>query len=522
MNYFKLILILCIAHINIALASDSIKIVNPVYASSLEKSLFEDYIQNKKTDAFLMSLYLDTTLSKTTSQQYLTQIQNFIDENEDKIQKMTSEKSKINFITKVANKEYLKNFDNIANTSDLFKNGKFNLISAWVFYSYVFEKLKIPYTVNDVKGSFSFIAYPSSSAISIKFKKLTFLDFQPDQELINLFMDFLLDSKIISKSELSKKGIEGAFNEHYYSSSNLSQIDLVGLQYFNNAVENINKQDFRNAVNNLEKSYILSKSDRTLFALNQTLIEIVQEDSFSDFDNMDYFSKLVTYARSVSVQDYVKAKFSLITNDYLVTSNRIDLYDKIYNRLDTDVENKEMKKQIADIYHTNKARYFIMKQEYENSWSSITKGYKNNPENLETIELMQQLFLELSSKKLRSTDFENYFFPKIKEYPILTKNDKILSMGGFFYAQKIHDQYFYDDKVSGDKTMEELENYLKQYNYQPNSFIIGISFGEAASYYYRKHDHKKCKAILDRGLEISPGNDDLIRKYRINYPNEGK
>ena len=522
MKYFKFILILCIAHINSALASDSIKIVNPVYVSSLEKSLFDDFIQKKNANTIMISLALDSTLNKQSAEQYIYKLNSFIAENSDKIKNATNDKNRVNYITKVLTKEYLKKYEPADNLTSLFNEGKYAIISALIVYSTILDKMEIPYSISEKSGVITLMTYPSTSAIPITFKNIKPLVYIPDQELKTNFVDFLLDSKMISKSELSKKGTDVIFEEHFFAKSDLTITGLVGYQYFNKAIDFINKQDYKNAVHALEKSYILYPSDRTFFLLNQTLIEIVQEDAFSDFDNVPYFSKLASYTTANSIRDFVIGKFSMITNDYLVTTDRVDWYDKIYDRLNTDIPNNEIKKQISDIYYLSKSRYLIVKQDYNKAWDVIVNAYKNNPENYEAIELLQNLFLEISRKKLRTDNFEEYYFKKIEEYPILTKNDKVLMLGGYYYAENIREIYFLKDDLVEDKTLSEFEEFMKKYNYQPESYIVGQCYGEIASYYYRKHDHKKCKATINRGLQISPGNKDLINKYRINYPNEGK
>ncbi|VBB48598.1 exported hypothetical protein [uncultured Paludibacter sp.] len=522
MRFLKFIPIFCVLFAHSTLASDTIKIVNPVYSSSLEKSLFNDFIQRKTTDVLQISLSMDSTVTQQKAEEYKNEVIRFLSENKDKFQNAANEKSRIKEISKTSSRKFLKQYEDEVYTIDVFETGKYNLITAWIYYGYILEKLGIPFTITEELGHIYLTAYPASAAVPLELNKVELILIQPDQQLKNLFVNFLLDSKLVSKAELSSKGAEGVFNEYYYAQKNITLLELVGYQYFNNAIDFINKQDIKSAAHQLEKSYLLYPSYRTLYLLEQSLISIVQEDKFADISNLIYFSKLASYTKTNSIKEFVIGKFLLMTEDYLITSNRVDLYDRIFNRLDDDVSDVEMKKQIADLYYLNKAKFLAVHKEINKSWDVICKGYKNNSENTETINLMQQVFMEQMRPQLGSDDFKYLYFRRLEEYPILAKSNNILSMGGYYFLHKIYNSYYTDDVTTGDQTMSDFEKFMKQYDYKPESFLIGMGYGEAASYYYRKHDLKKCKATLDRGLEISPNNNDLLRKYKINFPEAGK
>ena len=88
--------------------------------------------------------------------------------------------------------------------------------------------------------------------------------------------------------------------------------------------------------------------------------------------------------------------------------------------------------------------------------------------------------------------------------------------------QKAYNYFRFDNKEKGNKALLEFENFINKYNCKPDNVFVGVAYSEAASHYYRARDLKNCKLVLERGMKISPNNDELIKKYKLDITKEIK
>lgn len=509
------------AHANTA--KDTIKITKPTYFSEFERTNFENYLQSKKADILALGLGVDSTINQTNKKKYSESIQFYLGSNRSTIDKTTNEKSKINKIFKSANHSFFIQYDLNAYCSKFYSDGKFNCVTGSLFFSLIMDSLNIPYTIKEKPTHVFLLAYPSTFSLPIESTDPNMKIFIPDEGFKKRYVDFLVDTKLIPKSEIATKGVETIFNEKYYSNKDIKPVELVGLLYFNSGVNYLTENNFKCAFQQFEKAYILYPSERIRYVLEVSLLAFATDMGPFSLDQLDFLAKLANYTKNKSYHEMVTDQFKTYTQKYLINENDETKYEQIYNRLISQVEDSTVKADISTVYFEERSRVCSIKEDDEGGWKFICQGYKINPKNLDLINRLQSNFIT----KLKSMPYEDssliQYDSLVNQYSALRNNQEILRYEGAFYLNKAEKLFFHDNIMGGEKLLKKFDAFLNKYpNCKFNPYYIGGIYCEIASAYYRKKDINKCKSTIERGLVLAPNEEQLIRKYKMDITHEIK
>lgn len=505
-------------------ASDTIRIKTPTYHSEFERTNFENYIATGKADILRLALGLDSTISEQKMPEYNASMKDYVSSISSGISKMTNNKKKIQYIVKTLSHRLFIKYNSTKTLTDFFTAGDFNCVTGSLFYALILDNIDIPYVVKEEPTHVFLLAYPGTFSLPLESTDPAMTIFVPNEDFKNKYVNFLLESKIITKAELTEKGGEAIFNSNYYSDKEISSKELVGLLYYNAAVENFESKNFKTSVEQLEKAYLLYPCDRIHYLLQVSVLATLETAKNNNKDlaveDMDMLAKLLLYSSQKQYGSVVEDEFSGITYRYLINSNKEAEYEKIYNRLISQIEDSTVKSNLSINYYYQRSRAAAIKGNVEQSWKFITEAYKLNPLNLDNIDYFQTIFIRQMQTLSNKSEFLNIYNAYLTEYPVLAKDVNVTRIGCYYLVRQAVNSFNQSNYKEGAKALAEFEAFIKKHSFTPEPNFVGDIYGAAASYYYRKNDIKSCKAILEKGLAVSPDNEQLVRKYKINITHE--
>lgn len=508
----------------VVLASDTICIKNPVYYSEFEQTVFNNYLKTRKADVLKLALCLDTTISEQKVHEYHQSMKDYSTACTAGIAKISNNKKKIQYITKTLNHRLFIKYNSNTLLTDLFVDGDFNCVTGSLFYSLVLDSLNIPYVIKEEPTHVFLLAYPSTFSVPLESTDPAMMIFVPNEDFKNNYNNFLLDSKIITKSELAEKGAETIFNNHYYSDKDISSVQLVGLLYYNKAVEYYEAKKFNNAFEYLEKAYLLYPCERVRYLLISSLIltldNVQNTNTGLGVAEMPLLAKLISYSNTNQYNSLVESIFNDLTNKYLRKQNKEDAYDEVYLHLINQLTDSTLISKITTEYYYEKSRAAKTKGNIDKGWEYITKAYRLNPVDLDIRSVLQWIFSEKMQALIGTENYIVEFRNCLKSFPVLAEDLQVLRIGCLYYVENAVNAFNNDELKTGSKMLAEFDSMVSEFNYKPEATLVGEIYGAAASYYYRKKNIKMCKSVLEKGLELSPGNEKLIRKYKLNITHE--
>lgn len=121
---------------------------------------------------------------------------------------------------------------------DVFNSGRFNCLTASAYYGLIFLNLHINFAFEEKSDHIHPIAYPQTLQISIEPTNLQNGYQYFDLHLKTQFVNYLLNSNLVSKEEYKELTVDQIFNKFYFPDKRVGMLELTGLQYLNDALFN--------------------------------------------------------------------------------------------------------------------------------------------------------------------------------------------------------------------------------------------------------------------------------------------
>lgn len=522
MKKVLLILGLIFIFINAAYSKqDTIAVYNLKYNTEFEEKVFENYIKNKSVDILLLSLCVDTVMNERIANEYRHSVSKFVVMLKPEVAKTKSEKSKIQKIFKKAHLRFFQKYDINSYCGKFYSDGIFNCVTGSTFFSLVLDSLGIPFSIKEEPTHTLVLAYPEKFSIPVESTDPSMSILIPDANYKKNYVNYLVENKLVSKTDLQTKGLENIFNEQYYSKTTINPIELIGLLYYNSGTQYLTEENYKKAFQQYEKAYLLYPSDRIKYMLEISLLAFVSDKSQFKIEDLDYLAKLSSYSSNPTYDNFVNEEFNNYTYKYLVNENNEKQYDLIYQTLVKSIKDSTVKSDISTIYFSERGRVCMLKQQINEGWKYISEGYKLNPINVELKSLFQHAFYDYINKNIEDEDFLIKYETALSEFDALNQDTRVLNIGGEYFLDKAYGYYTIENLTKAEKVLIQYESFIKNHpNHKINEQKASWMYANISSAYFRKNNIKMSNSVLARGLKLMPGNPILVRKHKVNVTHE--
>lgn len=393
---------------------------------------------------------------------------------------------------------------------EIIYNGVYNCVTATALYAIMLDRLDIPYNIKETPRHVYLIAFPKREQILMESTDPAQGYVYHNDDYKSMFVQNLRKSKLISEQEFKSQDINELFKKYYYVDKDINLQQLISIHYSNNANTYFEKENIREFQEQIKKASFLYPCPRNSFLLLTStllLLENVDYSNRQEIDDLLFLSRFID--KGVSSQDIIH-QFNRITYEYLVNSSRHKELDDIYMDFDKTAVKEEFKNELAFIYNYEKGRYFLLKGQYIQSYPFVKTAFKLNSGNSDAqTNLINNLSNKLMIEKSGTKSLNEMDSLSIK-FPVLLENNNFIQIYGFCNLKCI-EQYFKEkDPGKGNVTISSFEKITAQYPIVKFSEdFIGRAYSEAAIYYFKKGQNKKCMDLLNRGRELAPHSNEL-------------
>lgn len=481
-----------------------------IFSSESEKAAFLNFLNNKKISNLIL-----IALNDSSPEQNLEKIENQYQLLLNKFNKINilnyPEKKQIKLIYNTIHDELLKKYEIKAFYTDIFENGNFNCVSASILYAQILNYFNIPYTIKVSPTHVYLIAYPDKKPILIETTNPTVGYYTFNQSFKAKYIEYLKNSKTISEEEFYSKQTDDLFNEYYFKEKDIEFTNLIGIQYYNDAIFKMEKQQFFEAFNQLEKAYILYPAEEMGYILMINGSAAFEKLEYTDINKAKLLYKLARYEKYGINKNDVIGEFAKITQNVLNYEGNLKLYDSIYHVLSQKLLNKDISSEISFIYYYEKTRFLASQSEYIEMLPFVEKAYDLKPNNAQVQTL---LVYAISNQLANLSDIEavlnyiNYYSAKFKN---LDENDQFLQIKLEVYLEMARNMFDQRNiSMATDYILKFEDSYRSNINFDALfEYKIVSAYSAGAIYYYRKGNYPKAKEILTKGLIYAPNNYEL-------------
>ena len=356
----------------------------------------------------------------------------------------------------------------------MFYNGSYNCVSASALYALAFQKLGIPFVIKEEPTHVYLVAFPDADRVKIEttspvggFQAMT-------SNFKQSYVKSLRDQKLISQQEASSRSTDELFDKYYFNNQqNVSLENLAGIQYMNEAVENMENRKFNEATIAMEKAYLLFPTPRTGYLLMTAYSQAFENRNEKDSLHAVYLGKLSRFKDAGVTRDVVRGEFARALNVLLFEQNKKDQAVHYHRIIAKTIRDEELKRNLEMVYHFETGRYAYSKTKFKEANVAFEKAMELSPDDLDVSNAFVGSLAQTMVTSGSSLDHISIMEEKLKKNPKLSENNIFNAMLASSYLLQSGIEFDQEKPVAGDKYRLLFEDYKKKYpDIQVNSDLI--------------------------------------------------
>lgn len=423
---------------------------------------------------------------------------------------------KIKYIYDLVHGKFLTKYESENRFYEIVKNGNYNCVTATALFAIIFEKLDIPYRIVELPTHVFLVAYPDSDNIRLETTAPQFGFNAYSVEFKAQFVNRLKQQKIIAANDATM--MDELFNKHFYGSESVTLTELIGIHYMNDAIYYQTADESAKAQEQMSKAFLLYPSERTEYMLMLTSTNRLNDSKLDPITRAEIIGMVVRSGKSYFTSETILAEFQRLTNQVLEKDNDRAMHAKCFNIVMSSVKDPDLASELTYYYHHENGRLYYNQGNYSRAKPYFKKAMAARPRSSEMgATLIACLGQSLRNERRNLAILDTMLVYKA-EFPALSEHPNFVSILAMAYAGHFGDCFEKNDAVNGEKNRLLFEETIAKDNVPVvSNDLVGRAYAEAATYYFKKGQKAKAKAIIDRGLEIVPNNYQLrARKQMLN------
>lgn len=411
---------------------------------------------------------------------------------------------------------FLQKYEPVIRFAEVFRNGYYNCVTATALYALVFEKLNIPYAIQEKPTHVFLVAYPNRNNILVETTTPVFGYLTYDTRYKENFIDNLKAQKLIGATEVQMQGTEELFNKYYFQSEDITLEQLVGIHYMNDALFYEDRKDLENALTQAEKAYLFYPSLRMKYLIMHFVVQTLATTQPKPLERAALIGRAARFSKLGITPDMIKGEFAMLTETVLTRNNNKPLYRQCYEIVDRSIEDPELKKDIGYYYYFEIGRQYFNQGAYTQAKNYFAKGMEYQPNNAE----LGSIFIAVLANSIRNETKPKALLDTLQSYQErfsnLKENNKFLTLMAIGCLMA-YEEAMRDGKPAAGEAYQSKFESIKASNPDVDApmSLVGSAYSAAGSYYFRKGQKAKARAIIDRGLEFAPGEYQLRQRRQM-------
>lgn len=217
--------------------------VNQSYSSDTEFKLLKEAYLNGVSDAFNMHAAVNSSLDISAIEAKKNELTDFILKQTSRYDRLDHEKLMIRNVFYKVHQKYLRQYSNYANLGDLLENGEYDCLSGTILYAWILDQLGFSSRIVETAHHIYLMVETGNGPVMLESTDALNGFIEKPEEIEERLMKVNAEENGIFREEVDFHG-------------------LIGLQYYNAAVESYNNMLFIEAVDQLEKASVFYKGDR--------------------------------------------------------------------------------------------------------------------------------------------------------------------------------------------------------------------------------------------------------------------
>lgn len=487
------------------------------FPDNQEKREFVKYIDSGQN---LISLLLSKGIEENEVASYSSQLKNHLFALK-QLPEPQNTRKKAKYIKTIFDRthtRFLKRYELTSEFYQIFSAGTYNCVTACILYAHIFESLKIPYVIKETPTHVYLVAFPESNQVLVETTNPAEGFSQFSEQYKNSFVQNLLTNKMIDSKEYNSNSMTDLFDKYYFAKDEVTMRELVGIQYFNEALYSYENKQYVKSIDKAERAYFLYEKPK----VKQTLIAMISEylsiKKYEEWKQIELLNRLTNLDSIPLSEGLFAEEFKRISYLMVVENNQNSLYDSVYHYFAENIRSTTLMNEISYVYNYEKSRIAYGKGYYLKALENAKSAYRIKPKNADAELLLISSFQNVLQNETDVVKMDLLVSSLKEDYPTLMKNN---IFGGIYLNTlllKMKKAFDENKAGNGKELMEDVEETIQEkpaYNY--NRRLLGTAYSKAGVYYFRRGNSREARRLFNNGLKLAP--DDPEIKSRLYYLN---
>ncbi|GAA4890557.1 hypothetical protein GCM10023311_13490 [Flaviramulus aquimarinus] len=484
------------------------------YTTTFEENIFKSFKKDSINYNFIESLFaIDSIMNQETVDTFKQELYTVIKSFPKKEEKAKKEKKRIKYIYDIIHDKFFKKYTLDAYFSDIFNDGTYNCVTASALYAFAFDELHIPYHIKETPSHVFLIAYPNSHKIYLETTAPGAYGYStPKETEVQKIIDELIAYKLVTKEEVAEKGYMKFYEDYFYGKEFINKCNLIGMQYYNKGLFELNNVNYSEALNNLRKAKVFYSSPLIKPILKSIMFTQINDLTFNNQKDVDYLIELLSisnYPEDYSIASLKSTLFKITEHD----DNDSEFIEETINKFKT-ITNEKVRNEAIEFLYEYLARHAASDEDHDQALKyadTILKFNSNSKIAKQIIEYVCFKKVMFSMYDLNSLDS---FLTMTEKYAFLKTNKRYSISLAHFYGNISLMNYKSKDIDPATNYLKKFENVMDNNNLvnDINKNLIVDLYLRAGNYYYYKSKYKSSYNIFKKGLSYIPNHPDLVKK----------
>jgi len=410
---------------------------------------------------------------------------------------------------------FLKQYDVDADFSDMFVSGKFNCLTGTILYALLTYELKIKHTIKFMPGHVYLIAYAED--IPYLFESTDpvggFVELNKALQSNAVKSMRLLKFMASDNGDNSSKG--DFFDTYYLKLNNTEMRGLVGYQYTNASFAEMMKQDYIKSYNLINKAIVLTPMPELYMMRDELLKHAIVEADKTTSQRAQLLVDYYNSSKNPNKKNQVVDEFKQCIYQVLFSSfPSPDSLKPIYSTLRNGINDTGVQGVLDEIYNSAYIAYLQSANRNEEAFEMLYAEYMRGNRSELIRSGLDNSIRTLSDKtngapnEVAAYDTLAAKFPHLMDFDVFVYNrcQAVVNAARLAFLNK--------NAQDGERLLQkfDVDNYYDKS--RPAYCNPSMVYSLACSYYFKKNNIAKAKAMLIKGLTYDPDNYELKEKLR--------
>lgn len=322
--------------------------------------------------------------------------------------------------------------------------------------------------------------------------------------------------KLIAEDEYVGMSNSEIFTELYELRRTISFLELVALQYSNQAIFDMANNDLASALFNSCKAYVLLPDPKIELSLISILSLYLNDPDYSDSSYIDALKILASFNTTKYAKVLINPIYSQFTMESLINSDNLDRFVEVQNYFRDHSSDSLLQADLDFVSSAGLSDYYSVRGQFDLSLKHSHLALLHKPGQTQLLE--NHIGLMVNSLQAEGASEENIamFLKTAEEFPDIKKLHNYKVVGASMLCDKLVNE-LESNSVTGVKNwLKKLEAFIEDVDGGVSNEILAEMYKQVSVFNFKKGRMGDAYKYINKALTLMP-NDYSLKKLKAIY-----